>query len=133
MERQHLGEYIVGKASGPGHLLRRLREELGKVSPSMGGLEGELHLQGKAPFPSTEKHVIYTEKEQEIKAGRGEQTAARRDFLVEGKRAAVDSSSSRSERIARNKSCPGPFCRLGCLWLFLFSHGLSKRKKKING
>lgn len=42
MERQHLGEYIVGKASGPRHLLWRQREELGKVSPAMGGREGEL-------------------------------------------------------------------------------------------
>lgn len=30
-----------------------------------------LRLQGKAPFPSTERHVIYTEKEQKIMAGGG--------------------------------------------------------------
>lgn len=72
LERQHLGEYIVGKASGPRHLLRRQREELGKVSPAMGVGRGSFICRERHLFACTERHVIYTEKEQEIKAGRGE-------------------------------------------------------------
>lgn len=58
MEQQHLGEHIVGKASGPRHLLRRQREELGKVSPAMGGrfICRKRHL-----FPA-QKGTLFTQK-----------------------------------------------------------------------
>lgn len=77
-------------------------------------------------FPPQKGTAIYREKEQEIKAGRGEQTAARRDFLVEGRAERCRVCS----RLAPNRlSSPGLFCTLGCLLLFLFSRGLSKLKK----
>lgn len=128
MEPQHLGEikYIVGKAPGPRHLLLGSGRSWGQVSPAMGGLDGEPGLRGKAPFPSTERHVIYTEKEQEIMAGRwegegGANSCSQGFSGGRGKnRAAANLFSPRSEQIARNKSFPGLSSRLGCLLLFLF-------------
>lgn len=130
------GKYIVGKASGPRHLLLGSGRSRGEVSPAMGGREGEPGLRGKAPFPSAEKHVIYTEKEQEIMAGRWEAEGGGVNSCSEGFSGGRGKTERRRicSRLARSRlraTRVSPVSSADNCCYFFFFHMVQGKKKLV--
>lgn len=121
-----LEKYVVVKVSGLRRLLFWQREELGKVSPAMGGSGREVFtpsraaFPGEAPFPFPESHVIYTHKKGTENNGWGSKQQLRVIFQWKENGEVTYLFSSHSEHIVCNRSFPIHCCILQYLLSFLF-------------